>query len=48
MKDSVLLRKYMPDDEMDAGRYPDRDWFWNTLCTVLPKYSKKFIDKVVQ
>jgi len=39
VKENTLLKKYLPHDEMEEGRFPDRDWFWKILCTVLPKYS---------
>ena len=29
MKDE-LLKDYIPDLEMNSGRFPERDFFWNT------------------
>jgi hypothetical protein len=28
-------------------KYPDRDWFWSTLCTVLPVWAEKYKAAVV-
>ena len=41
------LRSYMPAEDMDLGRYPNRDWFWAVCFTVVPTWSKQYVRKVV-
>ena len=47
VKDDPVLKEYLPTDEMDEGRYPNKEWFWGILCTVIPEYANAFIDKVL-
>ena len=40
------LRKYMPTDEMDQQRWPDREFFWNVLFTILPEWAEAYVTAV--
>ena len=35
--------EYLPDKEMDLGRYPDRKWFWGLALTLVPKWARSFV-----
>ena len=48
VKDNQKLAKYLPVDEMELGRYPDREWFWKVLATTLPDYAEKIHDQVTE
>ena len=37
------LTKFMPTDEIELKRYPDRKFFWGLALTVLPKWSNAYI-----
>ena len=38
VRNDPLLAKYMPTEEMDLGRCPDRRWFWVVLSTLRHDY----------
>ena len=40
------LCEYLPDDEMNEGRYPDKLFFWGICYTVIPEWSKSYTDAV--
>ena len=46
VKSDANLRSYLPADEMDFGRYPDRDFFWGIAFTVIPAWAKKYYEQV--
>ena len=31
------VHKFLPVDEMEAGTYPDRTFFWGVISTKLPE-----------
>ena len=33
LKGDQELRKYLPTQEMDLGKYPDRKFFWGVVST---------------
>ena len=35
-KKSKILNDYLPVEEMEKGRYPNRDFFWGIAFTVVP------------
>ena len=38
---------YMPDKSMDREKFPDREWFWGVLSTVLPDWAEAYRKAVV-
>jgi hypothetical protein len=32
---------------MLKGKYPDREFFWSVVSTILPSWSEEYIDQVV-
>ena len=36
-----LLLEYCPDAMLEE-QFPDRDWFWSVLCTVLPVWAATY------
>ena len=39
---------YLPDDEIDLKRYPDRRFFWGVALTIMPHWSQTYIAEVVK
>ena len=39
VKSSATLRSYLPSNEMDLKRFPNRDWFWGVALTVVPHWA---------
>jgi hypothetical protein len=37
----------MPDKSMDRDKFPDREWFWGVLSTVLPDWAETYRQAVV-
>ena len=37
---------YLPDYELDRDKWPDRDFFWAICFTVLPEWSKTYVETV--
>ena len=42
VKHSQWLAKYLPTDDMNNGKYPDREYFWGLCFTLLPKWSENY------
>jgi hypothetical protein len=38
---------YMPSNEIELERYPDRKFFWGVALTIIPKWSRTYIQQVV-
>ena len=36
---------YMPEEEMEQERYPDREWFWDIANTVVPVWTTAYMDE---
>ena len=32
----------MPDNEMDLGKYPNREWFWQLAFTIIPEWADSY------
>ena len=47
VKDNKQVCEYLPSDEMNEGRYPDKTFFWGVLFTVLPLWSTDYYERVV-
>ena len=43
-----MLRRYLPAEEMDLGRYPDRRFFWGIAFTVQPRWANIYFEKVIE
>ena len=48
VKHCERLRAYLPTEEMEESRFPDRLFYWRIMNTVMPKYTEKFLIKVMQ
>ena len=46
VQENEELMKYLPN-AMLKGKYPDRDFFWKVLSTILPVWSEEYIKCVV-
>ena len=42
------IQKYLPIDEMDEGRYPNKKYFWGVVFTVEPEWATKYYKAVVK
>ena len=41
------LMSYMPSEEMDEDRFPDKYYFWNLMNTLRPTWTEKYIEMVM-
>ena len=48
VKHSQELHKYLPVDDMNRGKYPDREFFWGILFTVIPDWANKYHQMVIK
>ena len=39
------LVAYLPDEEMDLGRWPDRRFFWGVLSTLRRAWVEQYVDE---
>ena len=46
VKDSNKLQKYLPKS-MNSSNYPNREWYWLVVATILPEWAQSYKDKVV-
>ena len=46
VKSSKELMRFLPDDEMDEGKFPDRNFFWGLAFTVIPEWAKRYHKQV--
>ena len=46
VKQDKIIRRFLPADEMDEGRYPDRHFFWAIAFTILPNWATMYTKKV--
>ena len=42
------VHKFLPVDEMEAGTYPDRTFFWGVISTKLPEWAATYHAAVMQ
>ena len=47
IRDDPLLCKYLPDEEMDLERWPDRRFFWGIVNTVRPSWVSEYVDRCI-
>ena len=45
VRDDPEIVKYMPSDEMDLGRWPDRKFFWGILSTIRHDYVEEYVTR---
>ena len=48
VKLNKTLVTYLPDDEMNEGRYPDKVFFWGVLFAILPNWSNEYYEAVLK
>ena len=47
VRTDMHLRSYLPADEMDAGRYVDRDFFWGIAFTVCRTWAYQYVRQAI-
>ena len=47
VKNHEKLIQYLPDDEIELERYPDRKFFWGVALTIIPQWSRAYINEVL-
>ena len=47
IRSNTEVCEYLPTEEMNEGRFPDKTFFWGVVFTVLPKWSTSYYEKVV-
>ena len=45
VKSDTNFRSYMPTDDMDNGRYVDREFFWGVAFYVIPSWAPSYQKK---
>lgn len=45
---SRRMQEYLPVDEMEEGRFPDREFFWGVALTTCPNWANLYIEKVIK
>jgi len=48
LKHDKEVRKYLPANEMDLGKFPDKKFFWGVISTVRQDWCQKFKDDVMK
>ena len=47
MRDDAEVVEYLPDEEMDLDRMPDRRFFWGVLATLRRDYVEEYVNRCV-
>ena len=47
IKTSKTISRYLPVDEMDQGRFPDKKWFWAIAFTCCPQWVRRYHNLVL-
>ena len=47
VRTDATLRKHLPAEEMDIGRWPDRRFMWGVINTFHPDWVKAYVDDAV-
>ena len=47
VKSSATLRSYLPSDDMNLKKFPNREWFWGVALTEEPHWANKYVRKVL-
>ena len=48
VRTDALLRAYLPDDDMDVGRFPDRRFVWGVLSTLRRDWVVKYASEAAR
>ena len=48
VRTNAKLRKFLPAEEYDLGRFSDRYFFWGVLCTIQSEYAEAYIDDAMK
>ena len=48
LKHDQQVRKYLPAEEMDLGKFPDKKFFWGVISTLKLEWAQKFKDDVTK
>ena len=48
IKFNKLIREYLPYQEMLQGRFPDKEFFWGVLFTVVPTWANAYYKAVIK
>ena len=48
VKSDEKFKSYMPSDEMEVGRFPDRDFFWGISFQILEDWSQQYLKLVME
>ena len=48
LKNDQEVRKYLPADEMDMGKYTDKKFFCGVISTLKQDWAQKFKDEVMK
>ena len=48
VKNNRKVLEYLPDDEMDQGRHPDKEFFWKICHTVIPEWADRYREEMVK
>ena len=46
IKEVGKIRSYLPSEEMEKGKLPDKEFFWGVVWTILPEWSKQYVEAV--
>ena len=44
VRTDATLRKYLPAEEMDLGRFPDRRFMWGIINTFHPDWVESYVN----
>ena len=42
VRTSKALQEYLPTEEMENKRYPDRAWFWGICFATIPDWANEY------
>ena len=48
VKDNELLRQYLPATEMDGGKFPNREFVWSIIFSIIPQWGNRYTHEVMQ
>ena len=47
VRDDPLIVAYLPDEELDLERWPDRRFFWGIVYTIRPEWVEDYISQCI-
>jgi hypothetical protein len=48
LKNDQQVRRYLPAEDMDLGKYPDKKFFWGVISTLKQDWAQNFKDNVMK